>query len=67
MSQINLPNSPVRKISSCRKCGDVTVKFYNPIYDTRYTKEEWDWVMTEGEEALGKIIRHIVEDPKQIP
>lgn len=67
MSQINLPNSPVRKISSCPKCGDVTVKFYNPIYDTRYTKEEWDWVMTEGEEALSKIVRHIVEDPKQFP
>ena len=67
MSQINLPNSPVKNITSCPKCGDVSVKFYNPIHDTRYSREEWDWIMTEGEQALAKIVRHIIEDPKQFP
>jgi len=28
---MHLPNSPVRKVHECRKCGDVSLKFWNPL------------------------------------
>ena len=47
---MRLPNSPVRKVHECRKCGDVSLKFWNPALDQVYTKEEWETVKMEGKE-----------------
>ena len=59
-----LPNSPVRKIHECRKCGDVSVHFYDPKHNKVFSKEEWGNVLSEGKEALRKIIKPLTEDPK---
>ena len=59
-----LPNSPVRKISQCPQCGEVSLKFYNPQYDKVLKKEEWEQVLSEGLQALRKILGPVKEDPK---
>jgi hypothetical protein len=60
---MQLPNSPVRKIHECRKCGDVSLKFWNPSLDRVYTKEEWETVKIEGKEALIKILKPLKDTP----
>tara|TARA_R100001530_G_C4215431_1_gene128540 strand:- start:96 stop:299 length:204 start_codon:yes stop_codon:yes gene_type:complete len=60
---ISLPNSPVRKIHSCQKCGNISVKFYNSTHDCSYTKTEWQHIITEGKGALEKILKNIKENP----
>jgi|TARA_R110000796_G_scaffold228319_1_gene345398 hypothetical protein len=59
-----LPNSPVRKIYECHKCGDVSVHFYDPKHNKVFSGEEWKSVMVDGKEALRKIIKPLKEDPK---
>ena len=59
-----LPNSPIRKIHECPKCGDVSLKFYDPSYDKVISKEEWQNILAEGKEALDKILKPLKEDPK---
>tara|TARA_R110000796_G_scaffold129281_1_gene245031 strand:- start:1229 stop:1432 length:204 start_codon:yes stop_codon:yes gene_type:complete len=61
---MNLPNSPIRKISQCSKCGKVSLKFYNPQFNTVFKKEEWESILTEGLQALRKILGPVTEDPK---
>ena len=51
-----LPNSPIRKIHECPKCGDVSLKFYDPNHDTVISKEDWQHILVEGKEALDKIL-----------
>tara|TARA_R100001163_G_C5048224_1_gene185267 strand:+ start:375 stop:572 length:198 start_codon:yes stop_codon:yes gene_type:complete len=58
-----LPNSPVRKIHECPKCGDVSLKFYDPKHDKVLTKEEWQDILAEGKEALDKILKPLKENP----
>jgi len=58
-----LPNSPVRKIHECPKCGDVSLKFYDPQHDRVLTKEEWRDILVEGKEALDKILKPLKENP----
>tara|TARA_R100001163_G_C5051132_1_gene187910 strand:- start:1109 stop:1306 length:198 start_codon:yes stop_codon:yes gene_type:complete len=58
-----LPNSPVRKIHQCPKCGDVSLKFYDPEHDRVLTKEEWQDILAEGKEALDKILKPLKENP----
>ena len=60
---MHLPNSPVRKIHECRKCGNVSLKFWNPTLDQVYTKEEWEAVKMEGSEALKKILMPLEDTP----
>jgi len=64
---INLPNSPVRKISICHKCDEVSVKFYNPIHNRTFNKDEWQMIITEGRAILEKITSMVTQDPKQFP
>ncbi len=61
---IRLPNSPVRKIHECQKCGTISVKFWDNKYDRNYTLEEWSTVRAQGIEALRKIMSPVAEDPK---
>ena len=61
---IRLPDSPVRKIHECLKCGTVSVKFWKDQYDCTYTKEEWSTILAEGEVILRKILGPVREDPK---
>jgi len=58
-----LPNSPIRKIHECPKCGDVSLKFYDPSYDKVISKEEWQNILAEGKEALDKILKPLKENP----
>ena len=60
---ISLPNSPVRKIYSCPQCGNTSIKFYDSKHDRIYTKEEWEVIITEGNDALYKILQNIRENP----
>ena len=60
---ISLPNSPVRKIFSCTKCGTISIRFYNPNYDRAYTKSEWEIIMIEGRAALDRILQNVRENP----
>ena len=61
---ISLPNSPVRKIFDCPKCGDVSIKFYDSKHDRSYTKNEWEIIVTEGNEILYRLLQTVREDPK---
>ena len=36
-----LPNSPIRKIHECPKCGDVSLKFYDPKYSKYFNIEKY--------------------------
>ena len=58
-----LPNSPVRKIHQCPRCGDVSLKFYNPQLDIVISKDEWQNILNEGKEALEKILKPLRENP----
>ena len=60
---MHLPNSPVRKIHECRKCGNVSLKFWNPTLDRVYTKEEWESVKMKGSEALKRILKPLEDTP----
>jgi|TARA_R100001463_G_scaffold80374_1_gene134830 hypothetical protein len=61
---MNLPNSPIRKISQCPKCGEVSLKFYNPQFNKVFKKEEWENILSDGLQALRKILGPVTEDPK---
>jgi hypothetical protein len=61
---IRLPDSPVRKIHECLKCGTISVKFWDNKYDRSFTREEWNTVRGQGAEVLRKIMQPITEDPK---
>lgn len=58
-----LPNSPVRKIFNCPECGNVSLYFYNPAHNRSYTKAEWEIIITEGNDALYKILQNVRENP----
>lgn len=58
-----LPNSPVRKIYECLKCGDISVYFYDPKYNRAYSKNEWEHIVTDGIEALRKILKPLHDNP----
>ena len=60
---IRLPESPVRKIRKCSKCGKVSVKFFDPVHDRVYSSEEWDTIIMEGQEILKRILKPIAEHP----
>ena len=61
---MNLPNCHLKKIYECRSCGHVSIKFWNPHYDRTYTKEEWRTILSEGLQALRKILGPVTDDPK---
>ena len=61
---IRLPDSPVRKIHECQKCGTISVKFWDNKYDCSFSRDEWSVVRAQGIEALRKIMQPIAEDPK---
>ena len=63
---MQLPNSPVRKIHECRKCGDVSLKFWNPSLDQVYTREEWEDIKIEGKEALKKILKQYPDSERSV-
>jgi ribosomal protein S12 len=58
-----LPNSPVRKISRCRQCNTVSVRFYDSKHDCSYTQEEWLTICEQGKEALRKILQPVTGNP----
>tara|TARA_R100000687_G_C6374577_1_gene129597 strand:+ start:230 stop:433 length:204 start_codon:yes stop_codon:yes gene_type:complete len=58
-----LPDSPVRKIFDCPRCGNVSLYFYNPAHNRSYTKAEWEIIVTEGTDALYKILQNVRENP----
>ena len=60
---IRLPESPVRKIRKCPKCGKVSVKFFDPVHDRVYSSEDWDTIMLDGQEILKRILRPVAEHP----
>jgi hypothetical protein len=60
---ISLPNSPVRKIYRCSKCGDISIRFYNPIHDRAYSQVEWENIITDGKEVLYKLLQNVRENP----
>jgi len=59
---LKLPESPIKKVYECRKCKRVTVKFFNPQFDTSYSKEEWEHVLQQGSKALDTLLE--MYDPK---
>ena len=61
---ISLPNSPVRKIFDCPKCGTVSIKFYDSKHDRTYSQSEWEVIVTEGEAVLYRLLQTVREDPK---
>ena len=61
---IELPRSPIKKVSKCNKCGDVSVEFFNKIFDRTYTADEWNVIMSEGTKALEKALQLVRNDPK---
>lgn len=61
---IRLPDSPVRKIHECLKCGTISVKFWDNKYDRSFTREEWNTVRGQGIDVLRKIMQPLTEDPK---
>ena len=61
---IRLPDSPVRKIHECLKCGMISVKFCNDNHDRSFTREEWNTVRAQGIDVLRKIMQPLTEDPK---
>ena len=60
---MQLPNSPVRKIHECSKCGHISLKFWNSSFDQVYTREEWEDIKIEGKEALKKILKPLKYTP----
>lgn len=60
---IPLPESPVRKIHKCPKCGKVSVKFFDPVHDRAYSSEEWDTIVIEGQDILKRILKPVAEHP----
>ena len=61
---LRLPDSPIRSIKRCFKCNNLSVEFWNPKHNRSYTVEEWLTICEDGKEALRKILKPIVEDPK---
>jgi len=61
---LRLPDSPVKSISRCFKCNNLSIEFWNPKHNRSYTVEEWLTICEDGKESLRKILRPIVEDPK---
>ena len=59
---IRLPDSPVRKIHECLKCGTISVKFWEKKHDRSFTQEEWNTVRAQGMEALRKTIRELASN-----
>ena len=59
----HLPNSPVRTIKSCPKCGNISVTFWNSSYNRAYTKEEWEVIMTDGKRHLDRLLQNLRENP----
>ena len=62
-----LPESPVKRIHKCLHCGDVTVRFYDPTHDRAYTADEWEVIITDGQESLEKALALVRDDPKLFP
>ena len=51
---MDLPNSPIKKVTECKNCGSVSVQFWNDAYNKSYTKDEWSFILDSGIEALKK-------------
>ena len=60
---ISLPNSPVKKIYKCPRCGDISIRFYNPVHDRAYSQAEWEKIITDGKEVLYKLLQNVRENP----
>ena len=58
---MDLPNSPIKKVTECKNCGSVSVQFWNDTYNKSYTKDEWSFILGSGIEALKKNIRASVQ------
>ncbi len=61
---MDLPNSPIKKVTECKNCGSVSVQFWNDAYNKSYTKDEWSFILDSGIEALKKILEPLSNDPK---
>ena len=58
-----LPESPVRKIFNCPSCGNISIYFYDPKHNRCYTQDEWERIITDGNDALYKILQNVRENP----
>ena len=58
-----LPNSPVKRIHECTKCGIITVKFWNAHYDRTYTREEWTKIFQAVDACVTPVLS-MGESPK---
>ena len=61
---MDLPNSPIKKVTECKNCGSVSVQFWNDAYNKSYTKDEWSFILDSGIEALKKILEPLSNDTK---
>jgi len=52
MSSYSLPNSPIRDIKHCHKCGRVTIHFLNPKNDVIIKEEVWTELVRNGFNAM---------------
>jgi len=59
---VKLPESPIKRIHECRGCKRVSVEFFNPKYNTTYSKEDWDQIVQQGSKALDTLLK--MYDPK---
>ena len=56
-----LPNSPVRKISQCPKCGEVSLKFYDPQHNKVLKKTRMGTGINRGKRSPKKNFRGLLQ------
>ncbi len=52
MSSYSLPNSPIKEVKHCHKCGRVTLHFLNPKNDVIIKSEVWQELVRKGFNAM---------------
>ena len=62
MSSYSLPNSPIKDIKHCQKCGRETLHFLNPKHDVIMQPEVWEKVVRKG----FNIMRRYMYIPKEL-
>lgn len=68
MSSYSLPNSPIKDVKHCQKCGRVTLHFLNPTFDVILKLEVWDDIVKQGFNAIRRYMNIpanlLDQDPK---
>ena len=62
MSSYLLPNSPIKEVKHCHKCGRVTLHFFNPKHDVIMKPDVWDEIVRKGFNAM----RRYMYIPKEL-